>query len=181
MIYTKTGDKGMTSLIGGQRVSKADQHIEAYGTIDELNAFIGYLHEKMNDREESKNLLWLQKKLFDLGGYLASDFTQTNGYSTQAIDEEDVKKLETAIDTLEKDLPRLKHFILPGGGESASLSHICRTISRRAERCIYRMEQSEDLDYKVKQFINRLSDYFFLLARKECFLSKRTENYWTSL
>lgn len=181
MIYTKTGDKGMTSLVGGERVSKADIRIEAYGTIDELNSFLGLLRCKMLDEEEKETISFVQNKLFSIGSYLATDQSKTSLRKASLLFDEEVVRIEKNIDKLEHSLPPLKKFVIPGGAESASLAHVCRSICRRAERCLYRMDMSQEIDHLVKQFINRLSDYLFLLGRNECLLAGKNEIYWEVL
>ena len=181
MIYTKTGDKGMTSLVGGERVSKADIRIEAYGTIDELNSFLGLLRCKMLDEKEKETISFVQNKLFSIGSYLATDQSKTSLRKASLLFDKEVVRIEKNIDKLEQSLPPLKKFVIPGGTESASLAHVCRSICRRAERCLYRMDTNQEIDYLVKQFINRLSDYLFLLGRNECLLARKNEIYWEVL
>lgn len=165
-IYTKGGDKGKTSLVGGQRVNKYDLRIESYGTIDELNSFIGLLISRNIESKDKEFLIWIQNKLFSVGGYLATDTTK-NDYPSIVIEEQDVNKVEKEIDYIDEILPELRAFILPCGGEISSLAHICRTICRRAERRIYKLNSTISLETNMLKFINRLSDYFFNLARKE--------------
>ena len=180
LIYTKTGDKGKTSLIGGTRVSKTDARLEAYGTIDELNSFMGLLISSLApDSADASFLYTLQNKLFALGGYLATD-SEAHAQVACTISTSDVEQIEHRIDQLEETLPPLNNFVLPGGCRQASLAHVCRTICRRAERRIYSIEEVSEtsLDTNIKQFINRLSDYFFNLSR---FLNKMydtEEIYW---
>ncbi|MDR0546947.1 MAG: cob(I)yrinic acid a,c-diamide adenosyltransferase [Dysgonamonadaceae bacterium] len=162
-IYTKTGDGGSTSLVGGKRVSKTHSRIEAYGTVDELNSFIACLLEEIETDEEKKILLRIQHQLFSLGAYLATE----SGQKAVSISPEEVEILERAIDTLDESLPPMKFFVLPGGCKANAWAHVCRTIARRAERCIYRIAEDEVIEPVVLQYVNRLSDYFFLLARKQ--------------
>jgi cob(I)alamin adenosyltransferase len=171
-IYTKTGDKGTTSLIGGTRVAKNDTRIEAYGTIDELNSFIGLLMSKLNNNPAHLEFLKsIQQRLFDVGAYLATD-TETSDsekFLTE-IGGDFVQSIENEIDRINETLPPLRNFVLPNGSEASALSHVCRTIARRAERRIYDLAQAiagneEAIDEKIFIFINRLSDYFFVLAR----------------
>jgi len=142
MIYTRSGDKGMTSLVGGTRIEKWDPQIEAYGTVDELNSFIGLLiSELLTDASEetdqiSELLLDVQSKLFSVGAFLASDFQKPNIQSS--VTEEDIAVLEAAIDKIDGLLPKLKSFVLPGGSKAASLAHVCRSVCRRAERAVLR-------------------------------------------
>jgi len=166
-IYTKTGDTGKTALIGGKRVNKNDARLEAYGTIDELNSFVGLLISFLSDEDENRAfLLEIQNTLFDIGGNLALDTESDNAKKYNiAFDEQNVAKLEAEIDRISKNLPALKQFLLPGGSQTASFCHVCRTISRRAERNIYAMSEKFFVQKELLSYINRLSDYFFVLAR----------------
>lgn len=167
LIYTKTGDKGMTSLVGGKRVAKAHVRLDAYGTTDELNSFVGFLSEKIEDEHDLKILSYIQHKLFTVGSYLATETEAIPPKAASIITEKDIKLLESEMDSIDSKLPLLKQFVLPGGSESAARAHICRTVCRRTERCIYRVKEEFPVDDQILMFINRLSDYFFLLARKE--------------
>ena len=166
-IYTKTGDQGQTSLIGGQKVSKSDLKIEAYGTVDELNSFIGLLRDQeINQKEELQNLLQeVQDNLFVIGSILATVPGYTK-FKLPEITDAHVLRLEEAIDQMEAHLPELKYFVLPGGHQSVSIAHVCRTVTRRAERNIIRLGQVEEVNPIIIKFVNRLSDYFFVLSRK---------------
>ena len=166
-VYTKTGDKGQTSLIGGKKVSKADLRIEAYGTVDELNSFIGLLRDQeVNAAQERQALLQdIQDNLFVIGSILAT-VPGYDKFKLPEITEEHVDKLEKAIDVMTESLPELKHFILPGGNSSVSIAHICRTVTRRAERTIIRLDDDKNISPVIVKYINRLSDYFFVLSRK---------------
>lgn len=165
-VYTKTGDKGTTSLLGGTKVSKDDWRLEAYGTVDELNSFIGLLADSMigNIRNFDKPLNQLeliQNTLFIIGSCLSYDSLGKNRINLQQISETHISELETWIDEMDSSLPELKNFIIPGGSNIASLCHVCRTISRRAERrCVAAIQYPLILKY-----LNRLSDYFFVLGR----------------
>lgn len=174
-IYTQTGDEGMTSLVGGERVKKTHLRLDAYGTIDELNSFIGLLIEEIQEEHDLQILHDIQYLLFSVGSYLA---TGENKLSFCTIHEDDILILEKEIDAIDETLPKLNHFILPGGCKSAALSHICRTVCRRAERNIYKIMESDEIDKNVLKFVNRLSDYFFILARKQCLISKKSEIIW---
>ncbi|MDH3381066.1 MAG: cob(I)yrinic acid a,c-diamide adenosyltransferase [Flavobacteriaceae bacterium] len=171
-IYTKTGDKGKTSLIGGKRVSKADLRIETYGTIDELNSFIGLLRDQSIDLRTKNFLLDIQNNLFSIGTLLAIDpenkklQSKDNPYANLNISTKDISVLESEMDDFNKNLPDLAHFILPGGHPTVSICHICRTTCRKAERyCVAVNEQSKVSEHIII-YLNRLSDYFFVLARK---------------
>ncbi len=177
LVYTKTGDKGKTSLVGGTRVDKTHIRLEAYGTVDELNSFIGWLNCAIEDADTNRFLLFLQNKLFNVGSYLATETENMQPKAASIISEKDIERIEKEIDQTDHDLPKLNRFILPGGNEAASRAHICRTVSRRAERNIYKVAEKHVVSEEVLIFINRLSDYFFVLARKE---SNKTgkELYW---
>jgi cob(I)alamin adenosyltransferase len=173
-IYTRKGDEGYTSLVGGKRVSKASIRIEAYGTVDELNSFIACLLESIADREDKEFLLRIQSNLFIMGGYLASE----PGTTTCLISEEEIAMIETAIDRMDALVPPLNRFILPGGCAGNAWANVCRTVCRRAERCIYKINRSGNVDAKALKYINRLSDYFFLLSRKQNFIYNIEEIIW---
>lgn len=172
-IYTKTGDKGETSLVSGARAMKNDFRIETYGEVDELNSVIGLviasLKEKANEILSSEVLLLekIQSSLFDLGSNLACEKENRLKYKLPSLEPEDVKELESRIDLYQKDLRALKNFILPGGSLPASFSHLARTVCRRVERKLVALEREfgEELPDLSIEFINRLSDYFFSLAR----------------
>lgn len=180
LIYTRTGDAGKTSLVGGMRVSKTHVRLEAYGTVDELNANLGVLVASVEDDNIREFLLYIQHKLFSLGAYLATDQSTTDLHVASQISAEAVARLERAIDELDASLPPLKAFILPGGALAASFCHVCRTVCRRAERRILALEEHEncEIDAEVKQFVNRLSDYLFILSRKLNQLTLHDEIYW---
>jgi len=173
-IYTKSGDGGFTSLAGGERVSKTNPRIEAYGDIDELNAFIACLLNEVDDEHDRRFIMKIQYNLFTLGSYLASE----EGTATCSITEENVKEIESEIDQIDALLPPLKHFILPGGCKSNALAHVCRTVCRRAERNIFKIKKIDKINENCLQYINRLSDYFFLLSRKQIFFKNISEIIW---
>jgi cob(I)alamin adenosyltransferase len=163
-IYTKTGDNGETSLFGGNRVKKDHLRVEAYGTIDELNAFMGLLADALTDEPATQAFLHsIQHRLFSIGAHLATDpdtFVLPADIVTT-----DVAALEQHIDTMNEVLPELRHFILPGGHPSVSLTHVCRTVCRRSERQVVALAQKTEIEPVVLNYLNRLSDYFFVLAR----------------
>ena len=171
-IYTKTGDKGTTALFGGTRVPKDHIRIESYGTIDELNAWLGLIRDQEIDKTSQKILALIQDKLFTVGAILATDPQKTmlkNGkerLNIPKIDINDIELLEREMDTMNTKLPQMTHFILPGGHSTVSYCHIARTICRRAERTMTQLFNEEPFDVKVLSYINRLSDYLFVLARK---------------
>jgi len=171
-IYTKTGDEGQTSLIGGTRVNKNDIRLDAYGAIDELNSFVGLLVSSMPDDENKAFLLNVQHTLFELGSNLALD-TTTSAVEKYNIsfDEEKSQQLESEIDRINETLSPLRSFVLPGGSQLSSLCHVCRTITRRTERNICTMSEQFLVKKEVISYVNRLSDYFFVLSR---FFNKNT-------
>ena len=165
-IYTKTGDKGQTSLIGGRRISKDDVRLEAYGTVDELNSWVGCLVAELPAGHDKTFLTRVQHVLFDLGSTLALD-TESDDAERYGIDfhPSHTATLEAEIDRLSESLPPLRSFVLPGGTRQAALCHLCRTVCRRAERRMYAMKTLHEVPDEVLAYVNRLSDYFFVLAR----------------
>lgn len=178
MIYTKTGDKGTTSLVGGTRVSKTHIRLEAYGTVDELNSCLGLLQTYLTDEADKRVISRVQNKLFSVGSYLATDQSKTELHMESRINDEDIHLLEHAIDVIDGGLPSLNAFILPGGNRGAAVGHICRTVCRRAERRILALAEECEIDIHVTAFVNRLSDYLFILARKLNHLTGADEIYW---
>jgi cob(I)alamin adenosyltransferase len=175
-IYTRTGDEGYTSLVGGKRVPKTNFRIEAYGTVDELNACIACLIDEINQRQDRELLVRIQSNLFSIGGYLA---TEDDREKTCRISEEEVNLLEAEMDKIDEWVPPLRHFVLPGGCRSNSLAHVCRTVCRRAERCMYKVnKKGGKLDPVILKYINRLSDFFFLFARKQNNINNIDEIIW---
>ena len=165
-IYTKTGDGGSTSLIGGTKVPKSDLRIDAYGTIDELNSWIGLINDQLSMDEFKNELKDVQDRLFTIGSSLACDADKEPKMKLPDLHEADIKLLEVKIDEMTAQLPPMKSFILPGGHVTISSIHICRTVCRRAERLLVGMQQHQlFVEPKVLQYINRLSDYLFTLAR----------------
>lgn len=167
-IYTKTGDEGVTSLVGGERILKDDPRVAAYGAVDELSSVIGLLTTYCSQKSDVLFLQQVQRDLFIIGGFLAFDLKNGSLKQGLLIKDNTVCLIETEIDRLEVNLPSLQSFILPGGCRAACLSHVCRTICRRAEREIVRfMHQNEEsMSNVLLRYVNRLSDYLFLLARK---------------
>jgi len=164
-LYTKTGDKGKTSLLGGKKVSKSDLRIEAYGNVDELNSFIGHLKDQEAVENRLKQqLYWIQEHLFSIGSILATE-ADFKGFELPKVSETEVQQLEVWIDKFDKEVPPLKNFILPGGHPAVSLAHVCRTVCRRTERSIISLANEEPIDESILQFMNRLSDYLFIFAR----------------
>ena len=162
-IYTKTGDDGTTGLFGGARLPKHHIRIEAYGTVDELNSVIGWLMTFVQDTDTRSLLLIIQSRLFTVGSNLASD--PGKDMITPDLVEEDITMLEKSIDSMQAVLPELKHFILPGGSQSVSAAHLARTVCRRAERKCVELAYESTVEAIIILYLNRLSDYFFVLAR----------------
>ncbi|NWF90756.1 MAG: cob(I)yrinic acid a,c-diamide adenosyltransferase [Ignavibacteriaceae bacterium] len=178
-IYTKTGDGGETSLFGGERVSKSSARIEAYGTVDELNSFIGFAITEVKDPSIKDLLIKIQNQLFILGSDLATpNFEKNSKPAIQRITPEFYEEIEKAIDHFDNQLDTLKNFILPGGSKSAALLHICRTITRRAERNVVALNNTVNVGDSIVIFLNRLSDLFFVLARYENKISGNTDTKW---
>lgn len=166
-IYTKTGDTGKTSLVEGTRISKGHDRIEAYGTVDELNSFIGLLADQEVNKHRYSLLKSIQDNLFVIGANLASD-PEKRANRIPPVKDEDVILLENAMDEMDESLPELRHFVLPGGHVSVSLAHVARTVCRRAERCVIRLTETDEVPELVITYLNRLSDFFFVLGRKIC-------------
>lgn len=177
-IYTKTGDKGTTSLVGGTRVPKTHARLQAYGTVDELNAFLGLLLTYLPAGADAELLRKIQNRLFAVGAYLATDQSQTQLRVGSVVTEADVETLERAIDELDGQLPPSRNFILPGGTRGAAVCHVCRTVCRRTERAILALPEACRTDGQVPAYVNRLSDYLFVLSRKLNVSEKCEEIFW---
>lgn len=177
-LYTKTGDKGTTGLIGGTRVSKSDVRLEAYGTVDELNAQIGVLVSLGVADEHAVFLRHMQNLLFTVGSNLATDTDKTDYKVASVMKDEYIADVEKEIDRLDKALEPLRSFIIPGGSHKSAQCHVCRTIARRAERRIVAAQESYPIDSKVVVYVNRLSDYFFALSRTVLKDDNAKEIYW---
>ncbi len=166
-IYTKTGDEGMTSLVGGARVRKNIPQVEAYGTLDELVAHLGFLRASVKGNEEiGKEILAIQYILFQIGAILSSDLEKKNNFFTEFNIKEKISWLENRIDEIQQELSPIKEFVVPGSDQQSSLYHLCRTVCRRLERRILDVENLPEEAKVVNVFINRLSDYLFVYARK---------------
>ncbi len=176
-IYTKTGDEGLTSLIGGTRVPKYDLRIESYGTVDELNSYIGLIRDHDIDADQKDTVKEIQDRLFTIGAALASD-PEKSKMKIPDLHLSDITFLESQIDEMNLVLPELKHFILPGGSPVVSICDVSRFVCRRAERIIVHLKEESFVDEKVIIYLNRLSDYLFVLARKLCHYSNISENQW---
>jgi len=183
-IYTKTGDKGQTSLFGGTRVKKSNIRIDAYGTVDELNSYLGLLRDQIKDGELLKDIIIIQNKLFTLGAMLATPQDKEklkNGQDRLKIDkiqEDEINFLESKMDEMNTSLPPMTHFILPGGHTTVSFCHIARCVCRRAERITVDLADQEPINQHVLIYLNRLSDYLFVLARKLSLDNKVEEIPW---
>ena len=165
-IYTKTGDKGTTSLIGGTKVSKAHIRIETYGTVDELNSWIGFVNDQFSHKHSGKILKEIQDRLFTIGSSLACDPEKETKMKIPDLHEADIELLEKEIDKMNEKMPPMKSFILPGGHVAVSSAHVARCVCRRSERlCVTLQEQNMFVDPLVIKYLNRLSDYLFVLAR----------------
>ncbi len=175
-VYTKTGDKGQTSLVGGKRVPKNHERIMVYGTVDELNVNVGALRDIVGQERISKILIIIQNDLFVLGSLLAND--GSSKVKMPSLSAEKIEFLEKQIDLMDEDLPALKNFILPGGHPTVSAAHICRVICRRAERLLVNVVERHDVDPICIMYLNRLSDYFFVLSRTLSRINNTVETPW---
>ena len=176
-IYTKTGDKGTTALFGGKRVSKADLRIDTYGTVDELNSWMGVLRDQEVNAIRQEELIEIQDRLFTIGSILATEPGNTK-VKIPSLSESDIIFLEKKIDLMEATLEPMKVFVLPGGHPSVSFGHVCRTVCRRAERLVISLDANEKVEALVIQYLNRLSDYLFVLCRKMTNDLKVNETPW---
>lgn len=179
-IYTETGDNGTTSLVGGKRVLKTDIRIEAYGTVDELNAFIGKLaiNAKLEYPEMYSLLRTIQNKLFNIGSYLATEYDSSTRTACSHMTIEDVELIERTIDRLDGELPPIDKFILPGGSQLSASSQVCRVITRRCERRVLQLAAETYIDPIVLKYLNRLSDFFFVFARYNNIHNQISEIFW---
>ena len=179
-VYTKTGDKGETSLIGGTRVAKNDIRIEAYGTVDELNSHIGLLRSYIREEELLNVIIDIQNQLFNIGYFLALDISVSGKKSNIKLDEVSIDTLEKQIDKMEQALPPLSGFVLPGGHQAVSFCHIARTVCRRAERRVIEMREKYEIDSRIIRYLNRLSDFLFVLSRHLTLYFNIDEIHWNS-
>ncbi|WP_312322522.1 cob(I)yrinic acid a,c-diamide adenosyltransferase [Soonwooa sp.] len=182
-VYTKTGDKGETGLYGGTRISKASSRVESYGNIDELNAFIGVAKSYVTDSRVLEQLKKIQFDLFTVGSEAATPIDKlflANGKARLplVISEKEIEELENWIDALEEELEPLQYFILPGGGKAATHFHVARTVCRRAERSMVFLNESEEVRPELIKYLNRLSDYLFVLSRYISKIENELEEYW---
>lgn len=176
-IYTKGGDKGQTSLLGGTRVPKYHVRIEAYGTVDELTSYIGLVRDVVTKSHYKEILLQIQHNLFIIESHLAADSAKS-AEKLPILSEKDILVLENEIDNMNEVLPELRSFILPGGNPAISYCHIARTICRRAERITIKLSEEFPVDDLLIKYLNRLSDYFFVLARKVAFDLNVPDTLW---
>ena len=174
-VYTKTGDAGTTSLVGGKRVPKDCARLESYGTVDELNAHVGLLLTYVSENPDRECLISIQNRLFVVGAQLA---TEAPNVPSSVITDDDVTNLENNIDKASEGLPKWRGFTLPGGCREAAIAHVCRTVCRRAERRILTLNSEEKVDPQLLKYINRLSDYFYVLALRLNFLHGTEEILW---
>ena len=185
-VYTRRGDKGMTDLVGGVRISKTDIRLEAYGTVDELNSHLGLLAAMMAESADDGNtmaamrdeIIHIQNNLFNVCSHLATDQSQTPLYPSANVPAGEIELLEKAIDSMNAQLPGPQGFILPGGTVLASQTHVCRTVCRRAERHIIALSENATIGPEILQYINRLSDYLFILAKIINFNMGQSEIIW---
>lgn len=178
-IYTRTGDDGTTGLIGGSRVKKHNIRLESYGTIDELNSYIGLIRSMQTDQHADQILEIIQNKLFVIGANLATEESITLIKKQLPCKKADIELLEKEMDRMNNDLPELRNFILPGGSQAASFCHVARTVCRRAERKIVELSEKAEVDPNLIKFVNRLSDYLFVLSRKINLDQKTPEILWS--
>ncbi len=174
-VYTKTGDAGTTSLVGGKRVPKDCARLESYGTVDELNAHVGLLLTYVFENQDRECLISIQNRLFVVGAQLA---TEAPNVPSSVITDDDVTNLENNIDKASEGMPKWRGFTLPGGCREAAIAHVCRTVCRRAERRILTLNFEEKVDPQLLKYINRLSDYFYVLALRLNFLHGTEEILW---
>jgi cob(I)alamin adenosyltransferase len=167
-IYTKTGDEGQTSLLGGSRVPKHHLRIETYGTVDELNSFLGLLRDHLNDEDQVKLIIRIQEQLFTIGSHLATEPGKHN-IKLPEVHEEEVDYLETSIDLMNEVLPEMRNFVLPGGHQAVSTCHVARCVCRRAERLAVHLSEEAQVNPLILKYLNRLSDFLFVLSRKITF------------
>ena len=181
MIYTKTGDGGTTSLVGGTRVAKDDKRVEAYGTVDELNSHIGLLAEMMRRFEGGyyEQLKAVQHHLFDIQTLLATEDENIYARLPQ-VEQEDIDALERQIDAVMAQLPKLKNFVIAGGNIEGAQCHVCRTVCRRAERRIVALSHDVSVDANIQRYINRLSDWLFVLSRAVVLADGKAEDLYIS-
>jgi cob(I)alamin adenosyltransferase len=177
-VYTKTGDQGETSIIGGIKVKKSCERLEAYGTVDELSSHLGLLASMLPDGEDKDLIIRIQNNLFSVCSNLATDQSQTPLYDSARLPDGEIQVLEHKVDEIMNLLPERQGFILPGGTQAAAQAHVCRTVCRRAERRIVALSEVAQISPETLQYVNRLSDYLFVLAKKINFNTGVSEIIW---
>ena len=180
-VYTRRGDMGKTSLVGGQRVSKASVRLEAYGTVDELSSHLGLLAAMLADGSDKEMIIRIQNCLFNVCTNLATDQEQTELYPSAYLPDGEIEAMEQKVDEIMKMLPERQGFVLPGGTKEAAQAHVCRTVCRRAERRIVALSEVAKITPSVLQYVNRLSDYLFVLAKKINFNANHSEIVWQNV
>ena len=180
-VYTRTGDKGQTSIVGGFRVSKACERLEAYGTVDELSSHLGLLAALLPEGEDRNMIIRIQNNLFNVCTNLATDQSQTPLYDSAKLASGEIELLEHEVDRMMKLLPERQGFILPGGTQAAAQAHVCRTVCRRAERRIVALSEVAIISPEMQQYVNRLSDYLFVLAKIVNFNAGVSEIVWQNV
>lgn len=180
-VYTRGGDMGKTSLVGGHRVSKASERLEAYGTVDELSSHLGLLASLLPDGDDKAMLIRIQNSLFNVCTNLATDQDQNELSPSAYLPEGEIELVEQQIDDIMKLLPEKQGFVLPGGTREAAQAHVCRTVCRRAERRIVALAEVAKISPEVLQYVNRLSDYLFVLAKKINFNANQSEIVWQNV
>ena len=180
-VYTKTGDNGETSIIGGLRVKKSCERLEAYGTVDELSSHLGMLISMLSDGDDRSLLIRIQNNLFNVCSNLATDQSKTPLYDSAKLADGEIELLEQEVDRMMKLLPERQGFILPGGTQAASQAHICRTVCRRAERRIVALSEVAQISPEIQRYVNRLSDYLFVLAKIINFNAGVSEIVWQNV
>lgn len=177
-VYTRRGDAGETSLVGGERVSKASARLESYGTVDELSAHLGLLASMLPEGSDKEMVQGIQNCLFNVCTNLATDQDKTPLYPSAFLPDGEIERLENEVDAIVQMLPEKQGFVLPGGTREAAQAHVCRTVCRRAERRVVELSMTATVSSEVLQYLNRLSDYLFVLAKKLNFVAGQSEKLW---
>lgn len=180
-VYTRTGDKGQTSIIGGFRMSKASERLEAYGTVDELSSHLGLLAALLPEGDERNMIIRIQNNLFNVCTNLATDQSKTPLYDSAKLADGEIELLEQEVDRMMQLLPERQGFVLPGGSKAAAQAHVCRTVCRRAERRIVALSEVAQISPETQQYVNRLSDYLFVLAKIINFNAGVSEIIWQNV
>ncbi|WP_216655785.1 cob(I)yrinic acid a,c-diamide adenosyltransferase [Xylanibacter muris] len=180
-VYTKTGDGGETSIVGGFRISKSDVRLEAYGTVDELNSNMGLLASMLENGHDKELVERIQNNLFNVGTHLAIDQSKTPLYDSGKLNVGEIESLEKEIDAIISILPEQKYFVLPGGCTQAAIAHVCRTVCRRAERRVAALSETATVSPEILQYLNRLSDFLFVFAKKINLMAGMEEKRWDNI